>query len=484
MAVPTFVQMIASTTNLYEIYGNTNTANDFEYTLPNAVQAGNALLILCTYDNGVGGLSFTDNINGSWPAATITVENAASLGTYSAAFLLTGALAGVTTIEAVFTGSTPAAFQWNIIEYANVTGQNGSHGTASVAGPNLTTGSFTPTNNNASGGNLIVSYFANNTLTSSTTGPNPWVVDSGHTFLEADMTAYYQATVGGFAHATQYFQQNTAAAINPSMTATGDTTNSYNCLAIALKAGATGNGPPTSGAYVAKVIHQSITTVTASTTLKLQIPWTGNLRFISCFTGQVQTFTSLTDSDSYSWTNKASAVDDLWAYAANTAADTNATLSIALGATGGGNNYTFRSYDIWNAATSPYDNYVTNTGYADGATTLNTPSITPVGSRGLTIAGLGLEVGPGLSVTAPSGAIFDMIAYANEVDQDNYDNADLQGHYYFSSNAAQNWSWTTVSETPNPYWAYAITFLSASTAPSMVFNQHFNIPVTATVKIT
>ena len=469
MAVPTLVQMLASTTGLFGGYGLMGTG-PYKYTLPNVTKTGNALLVACSYDNGVTGLSFSDNINGAWPAAIFKLTNTNGNSVNSAFYLFTGIAnpSGVpTTVTATFTGGPPAAFQWNIFEFANVTGHNGTHGTAAVAGASLATGSFTPGNNNANGGNLVLSYFATATLLSSTTGPNPWVADSGHTLLEADMTGFYQGATGGYCHATQSFQQNTSAAINPTMVATGDTTNAYNCLAIALTAGSAGTGPPSSGIYVAKVFHQSVTVAAASTTLKLQIPWTGNLRFVGAYTGQSQVFTSLTDSDSYSWTNEAAAVDDLWAYATNTAPDTNATLSIAFGTQSGGSNFTFRCYDIWNAAASPYDNYVAGTASVTGTTTITSkPSITPVANAsGLTIAGGGLVTGPGLTITAPSGAIDDVTHYGGEVDNDNYDNADLHGHYYFPNNTIQNWSWTITSESPNTFYYYAITFLSSQGIP-------------------
>jgi hypothetical protein len=149
----------------------------------------------------------------------------------------------------------------------------------------LAAGSFTPGNNNANGGNLIVSYFSNTAYTTTAAGPNPWVVGSGATLLEADMTGVVNFTssfAGGFNHAAQELLQTTSAAINPGITATGDTTNSYNCAAVALTVGVTGSGPP-STISVIKIISNRLRAAgggpNPATSVKLQIPWTGNLRF-------------------------------------------------------------------------------------------------------------------------------------------------------------------------------------------------------------
>lgn len=461
--VPQMVQMIASATNVGGGVYDSVAGNNFTYK--KEVQAGNAILILCTWPNG-STPTFTDNNGNTWPAVVTAVNNI--IGNNNSGYcLLTGARAGVTTIKATF-ASAVIPFHWNIIEYYNVTGHNGvSPGSANATGPSLSCGSFTPGNNNAGGGNLIVSYFAISTNdTTTTNGPNPWTAGSGQTLLEADMSCYFGTQTapqqGGFAHATQSILQTTAAAINPAITATSDTTNTYNCFAVALTVGAAGTPRP-STIWIAKIIHQSINgNSTNPSTVKLQVPWIGNLRFAAALTGNTGSI-SATDSDSSTWVNEALAENDLFAYAQNTAPDANSTITFAIGAWGGNPNYTFRFYDIVNAPASAFDNFVSgpNGGSLNGASTLiGNPVITPVASSGLMIANVGLETGPGLSVTAPVGAVYDMTGYTGETDQDNYDNADLACHFYFSSNAQISCSWTLTNQPSNNSVAgsYAITF--------------------------
>jgi hypothetical protein len=469
---PQLVQLVAWPVNLPGMTTQGNYAvagNNFKTTLPNAVLAGNALLIPASWPNSSAAPTISDNVNGTWPAVIGTVSGGSGK-LNSGFFLLPNAKAGVTTITVTFSG-TVIPFQWNIIELSNVTGSNGSVGTANVAGPSLATGSFTPGNNNAAGGNLIVSYFANS-ITSATTGPNPWTAGTGQTLLEADMTGYFQGASSqpAYSHATQSLLQTTSAAINPAIAATGDTSSTYNCLAIALTVGTAGSNPSTSGLRVVKVINQSIYNASA-TTLKMQIPWTGNLRFVGVLTGQSVTWGSITNSDGYTWVNKApGSPNDVWAYAQNAVANTNATITFGPVTWDSYPNHSFTFLDIANAPAAAYDNFTSAVGSGFGIT--GVPAITPNASSGLTIAAVALYTGPGTGVTAPTGAIFDFITYPQETDADNYDNADLFAHYYFSSNAAQSFSWTINAgqgATQSTFGYYAITFANAAVSSGVTF---------------
>lgn len=461
MTTPQLVQMIASSCNPLSYYGDV-TGNNFAYTLPNANFAGNAMWVFCSWPSSASAPTISDNINGTWPSAKATLAGGA--GKQSVSFhLITGIAAGVTTVTATF-GSAIGLFQWDIGVHSNITGFGSAQGAAAVAGPTLATGSFTPPNNNANGGNLILSYFSNNVQTTTAVGPSPWVAGSGHTLLEADATGLWSGAtgnLGGFNHATQYDLQTTSAAINPGMTATGDTTYAYNCLAVALTVGTAGQGPPSTGIYVVKIIHQSIPALggsdnTTATTAAIQVPWTGNLRFCYGTTantgGNVILASMLTDSDAYTWTNwsaqwpntNAPTGQSLWGYAENTTADPNATLTIATGT--GFNGYcSFAFFDIANAAAAAFDNFQGDfipANLNDVSAVYNFPVITPFVNKGLTIAGSGLAVGPGLSVVSPVGGIFDYIGYTGQSDGSNFDNSNVCGHYYFNSNAIQNWGWT------------------------------------------
>ena len=443
-STPSFVQSVISTTNIPGVEGNAG--NNFKYILPNSVRAGNALLVAATWPHGVTP-TISDNVNGTWPAAIVTVDG--GVGNYvSGFFLKTNVAAGVTTVRATF-GSNQIPFQWNIFEINNVVGANGSTGTANVTGPNLATGSFTPGNNNASGGNLVVSYFPLSAAASS--NPTSWVKGSGHTLYEADISWINNQ---GFPHATQYVLQTAQAAINPSVTATGDRADTYNCVAIALQVGSAGSPKPSSGIHIDKIIHFSMT-ANATTALNMQTPFGGNLRVLAADTGG-QAYNSVTDSDSVTWSvaggiANANNANAYIFYRQNAPANDGATLTLHMPAGGLGAANSWRIFDISNAAASSFDTSVFGAGqnFNGVGSVSNWPSITPGVSSGLTIALAGLGQGPGLSVSAPSGAIFDMIAYTNEIDADLYENADLLGHYYFSSNATQNWGWTFTNQGSN-----------------------------------
>jgi hypothetical protein len=187
-------------------------------------------------------------------------------------------------------------------------------------------------------------------------------------------------------------------------------------------------------------------------------------------TGQFTGMT-ITDSDSYTWTNLANSPQgDLIGFAPNTSPDTNATLTFSgsagfLGSGGIGNSWVF--YDISNAAASPLDQFVSgsNFSFATNTTTsiINVPTITPGVNYGLCIAATALNNGPGLTVSSPAGAVNDCINYTFENDNDNFDNADSCGHFYFSTDAPINWDYTCWPQTSNATLGiYAVTFASAT----------------------
>jgi hypothetical protein len=445
------VQMIASATNVPAYQGGT--WNTFKYTLPNSVQSGNALLVAATWPSGVTP-TISDNVNGTWGAA---IGTAAGGTLTSGIFLLTGAAAGVTTITATLSSAiTNQPFHWNLFEFTDVTGHNGFSGAFEQTGPNLAAGSFTPGNNNAHGGNLILSYFCC-AFSDAGSQPSIWTAGSGHTLLEADLCGLGNPN-NYFPHATQYVLQTTQTAINPGITATGDTTDAFNCVAIALTAGAAGSPAP-AGIYIRKIIHQTVAPYTANT-LTLQTPFTGNLRVI---TNRYDPNTTVTDSDGNTWTNAIApgfGHGGVFAYMQNAAPDTNATLT--LGFAGGFNAIiTHRIYDIQGAAPSSYNSDIIAYPFTDYTATLpnipNAPIISPAASHGVTIAVVWPE-GNGQSCTSPAAAIYDSINYSGAGHSDGYECSDLIGHLYFSTGAQQTWNWTTTTDINNTAWGYAATF--------------------------
>jgi hypothetical protein len=477
MPTPSLVQMISSDANYYGAgaptagVGGTGGQNNFRYNVPNKVQPGNCYLVSATWPDGNTPV-LSDNLNGIWPAPIGTV-GVGQGNNVSGFFLLPYSLPGWMTITACLSGMPTPPFQWNIKEFCHVIGSGGTSGVYAQAGATLTAGSFTPINNNAGGGNLIVTYCCtsdDNML--QTSAPSSFVPSSGHTLLEANITCVeVQASGGyGFAHAEEYYLQTTSAAINPGFTATGDTANTYNVISIALTVGPAGSPAPAYGPWINKIIHQSTLAWAVGTSVKFQVPWTGNLRFAKALTGGNLTSMTITDSDGYTWVNKASGTGDLIGYAANTAVDPNATITMSGGAGIFGSNYSWVFYDVANMAASPFDQYVATTTYSAGnggiasnATALiNVPSITPSVPCGVCFSGTGLGTGPGLTCSSPQGAIDDYIHYSGENDNDNYDNADCGGHHFFSTDATINWCYTLTPGAGYTDGEYAITFAAAT----------------------
>src|SRR5258706_3211389 len=150
------------------------------------------------------------------------------------------------------------------------------------------------------------------------------------------------------------FIQPVQGSINPGITATGDTTNGYNCVAIAVKAsaGAAGSQRP-AGIYINKILHNSWRSNSA--TLKLQFPTTGNLRVIRINHQGVDTITSITDSDGNTYTQKTlDTTTPQYYFAANQTANPNCVVTINFS---GNNRESARLLDISGAAVLPFHAY-------------------------------------------------------------------------------------------------------------------------------
>ena len=113
---------------------------------------------------------------------------------------------------------------------------------------------------------------------------------------------------------------------------------------------------------------------------------------------------------------------------------------------GGDGKLSWRFFDISGAATSPFDSFLVSSQDASSRTSLTqSPSPSPVASAGLLIANVELGLGPGLAVTSPSGAVWDLANYTGENDSDCLENADICAHYYFSASGAETWTFTITS---------------------------------------
>src|SRR5258708_29636601 len=179
---PTLVQHVSSSANPV---GVGISGNNFKFTLPNPVGSGNCLILGMSYPSG-NTATVTDNNGNIWPVSP-AVSGSAGVGNYVASiFVLPNAKAGLTSITVSF-GSAVIPFNYTISEFNNIAAVNpvnGTSQTANKAGSSLTTGSFTPGNNDANGGNLIWNYYA---ISRGASGnPTSWVSGGGFTLLDAD----------------------------------------------------------------------------------------------------------------------------------------------------------------------------------------------------------------------------------------------------------------------------------------------------------
>ena len=441
---PVLIQHVSSTSNPFP--GNGISGNNFKIPLPNPVLAGDALVLAISYPNGVTP-TITDNLGDTWPSSAACTANNGSGNIVSAIYVLPNSKAGTASRPGTITigfGSAVQPFQYTISEFNNIATSSPVNGCKQATGlsPNASTavidpGSFTPTtNNNANGGDVIWNYTA--VAATSSGSPTKWTSASGFTLLDGDINSTYP----GFPHASQWYVQATQAAVDPKITSTGDTGDTFNSVTVALKVARAGGSVP-NGIHINKILHY---TVSADNPLILQAPATGNLRVLAfSLPGSVS---SITDNDTgSSWTIKQDGnnPEAVIAFAPNRGPLS--TLKITINWSPGAQN-SIRFYDIQGAAATAFDVAASNlpTSCPIGGSTSAAPPITPTTTNGLTIAGMPMGTGPVSGVHAPTNAVFDLVYYTGESDFDAMENADAVGHYYNGSDlTAENWSWTTAS---------------------------------------
>ncbi len=462
--VPTMIQHTASTSNVFPHLniGSGDAYDNFKFILQHPVGAGNCLVLGLCYAHGLTP-TVTDNNGNTWPG-TPTVSADGGTGNFVAAiFVLPNANAGVTQINVAF-GTRALPFQYTLTELNNIaitSTVNGTHATANVVGATLTCGSFTPTNNDANGGNIIWSFFAPAAYTTIAQAPTAWGVGNSGTMLDCD-TAW--STRSGIPHASQYVLQTATAAINPTITATGVTTDTYNCVSVALKVGSAGTARA-AGIHIDRLVHQGSPTRTTSYSdpspnpLTLQLPASGNLRVLS-LTNDHSTTCTVTDSEGQTWSQAVATTGSSFNtcfYCPNRSPNPNLTVTI----TGMSNFFcSYRFYDISGAAAAP----VSGTAVANvlpGATTYSdSPILTPTASPGVVISWIGFNLGATVALTSPAGAILDACTYDAIMDGDCMDNADGLAHLFYTTNTAQHWNWTD-TQSAQQSWSWAVAFKAA-----------------------
>jgi hypothetical protein len=461
-ATPTLVQHVSSSANPA---GIGISGNNFKFTLPNAVGAGNCLILGMSYPNG-NTPTVTDNNGNTWPATPVVSANGGTGNYVASIFVLPNARAGLTSVTVSFGGAI-LPFNYTISEFNNidtVSPVSGISSAANAPGPSLTTGSFTPGNNDANGGNLIWNYYGIAAMASN--NPTSWIAGGSFTLLDGDIA---WKTNQGFPHASQYYVQTAAGVINPSVMAAADT-DRFNAVAVALQAATAGMSVP-AGIHIDKIIHQTSNLWPTNGNPTLQFPTTGNLRVLE-YSAEAIGVTSVTDSDGSTWNHVAGAsAPGIW-WAGDRPANPNLVVTLHISG-GAGVTQSVRFIDVSGAAASPFDVSVStpDTNVTNMVTVNDAPIITPTTSNGLVIAGVALGQGPGLGLNtgAPSGAIWDFVNYAGETDLDLMENADGMGHVYNTNTSTLDWNWSITSNPNNTGSSLAVAFKSSE---SSVTNTH------------
>lgn len=430
--------------------------NTFKLPLPNASAAGNCLVLAITNDGGATIDSISDNINGTWPAAAVTAL-AGSGSLDSRIYVLPNITAGLATITVTYAAAVDC-FQYCVTELYGIATSSPTNGTESNTNSTTTAvGSFTPGNNNADGGNFVWAYFAKSVQSAGTisTGIFP---SQNFTLLNADIG--WNKVGYSMTKAVTAYVQATSAAIDPAIISVAETGDPWNSLAVALKLLSGAGGAPPSGMRVNGIQHFSTTNFPTAGNYDLQVSTTGNLRCICCCDPNLN-FGSMVVSDSEGnlWTADGQSAG-FW-YCANVVANPN--LSVFIDGGGADSVLSWRFMDISGAATSPFDSALTSDQGVDSDTTFTaSPAPSPTSSAGLTISNIGLGQGPGLAVTAPSGAIWDLCTYTDEIDGDLIENADIMAHYAYSAAGAQTWTFSITDVAANSTTGGFIAFTASA----------------------
>jgi hypothetical protein len=438
--LPTLVQHLASDSN---IIGRALTANNFRFTLPNPVRAGNALILGISYGYASGRLAtVTDGNGNTWPAPAVTATDGGNTLTASV-FVLPNARAGITTITVSFNSAiSNQEFQYTISEFHSIATSSPVSGTSantSTTAPGISSGTFTPGNNDGNGGNLVWTYCADSAGGGSRPATN---IAAGSGFNLLDANIGWPAGAPPFPHASEYSVQAISASITPGMTVTQAGGNDrFDCVSVALRAASAGTAP--SGMRIVHLLHQS-NQIPSAGAWHVQFPSSGNLIVGTVQEPDLVPISSITDTRSNRWVAAATAGDaQIW-FVNDAASDPNLKLTVNI--TGSPQGITLLLYDIAGADPSAYDGAVHNSAGAPAGTitvgtNLGAVAITPV-SLGLTIARTSFGTGPssGFAPGSPSGAIFDYVYYTGETDLDTMDNADFAAHVFNTDLSTETWN--------------------------------------------
>ena len=468
-------QHVGGGTNPNQNGGGQASSTSYTLPLPLPMGAGNLGVLWLTVDNGTTP-SVSDNINGSWGAAVISATSAGNQDSFCflhANHLASGSTQPVITVSLV---SATLSFQWTYTELNGMAASSvsaGTHSSILAAGPNLSAGSFTPSAANC----VILAYCSKNVgLNGQNSLPSRIVAmtngTTNFTLLDAcigenSSPAGVTTNITAFSdtHASQIYVQGAAAAINPAFTVIGDT-DTFNTLAIALKTSARRGTVQPSGAQIARMQNFTTNGFPASGAYIVQASAMGNCGVITSDDPSLNALT-VTDSEGNSWSVHPAA-SGIW-YMPNRSNNPNLQIYI----TGGGTDtkLSWRWLDLYGIDPNPLDagGSIANAQSVPSVTSFTaSPAPAPTSTSGIVIANIGLGNGPGLAVTAPTGAIWLLANYPGENDLDYMGNADICAAYQYSASGSQTWTFSITSVAGNSTSGGFLALKAAPVVPPCV----------------
>jgi len=420
------------------------------YVLPQRpVSSGNCLLLTMSYVNGKTISSISDTVNGSWSTTPIAGPIVGANATL-AVFAFPGSGSGTATLTITFnaTQNQNPIFIWE--EWAGIatsTPGNGSHGAASQVFGGVTPiacGSFTPGDNDANGGNLIRSFFQFDGGASANVPSLSFSPSAGFTLMNGQNGWQNNGTP----HASAYQIQSLHPAVNPGMSPTNDTTDAFNCLAVALKLSPGAGTIPATGVRLVGFHEMFIGSEVANWTV--QFPTTGTFRMmITTNIWNLEPPASVTDSEGNTWTSlftnaqmQGGAIPVF--YFKNATPNSNLTVTIHVTNPQAQQSHC-ALYDIVGAhLTSP----IGNVAHVDGTVTTasqtsiqHQPDFTPSVNNSMCVYLLSNGNGPTTALTNPAN-ISDILTFPQFIDLTAYSSGDGWAHAYNQPTTLQNCSWT------------------------------------------
>lgn len=419
---PTLVQWHGCPQTLNTPGGSSASApTSYNCALPNPSQAGNAIVVYWTGDDSPGTITASDDQGNSYSLAQS--EHDTTNQAFANIYVALNIAAGTRLVTLTF-GSPYHKYNAAVVaEFDNVATSSAVDATSGNFGSSttITAGSMTP----GTSGDLLIQCATNDgsiTVPSFTAGS------------QSNITWQRLASDPMNGTVCQFGVFNSTSAINPTLTQSASSNQSFDSVAVALRTASSGGTDSRSFRVLGiqdVLTNASVTplcgnggcsgTSSSTQTVDLAVPSGTNLTYIGWISGGGDDITSITSSPSCAWTSTGPFVQ------INPPGDTGvhgyycASSSLTNGATVTMNfNHTLAASDnavIWyvtGAAASPFDKDATATGQqTTGTSSLTTVSITPSTANGLVIVTEGESANYMVGLTG-SNQLFDSSWYGNE----------------------------------------------------------------------